>query len=79
MSQVLPKQNVDLCIITTCELSELKKRLTARKYSDKKIEENMQAEIMEVIKGECEEKGYPIVIINTSRNVDLQLDDLKES
>ncbi len=56
MSQCL--DNVDECIVMRCELKELERRLKDRGYSEEKIKENLEAEIMEVCKLEAEEKGF---------------------
>ena len=46
ISHLIPK--VDLCIILTCSnLKKLEKRLIKRKYSKKKVKENIQAEIFQ--------------------------------
>ena len=40
LGHFLPRKYVNLCIITKCELKELKRRLIKRKYSNLKIKEN---------------------------------------
>ncbi|MEM4499856.1 MAG: AAA family ATPase [Candidatus Woesearchaeota archaeon] len=57
----------DLCIVTKCDLSELKNRLKKRKYVDKKIEENLQAEIFDVCMQESLEKGIKSYYFWTSK------------
>lgn len=48
LSHYLPSKYVDLCIVTKCSLKKLQQRLQKRKYSAKKIRENMDAEILDV-------------------------------
>ncbi|MBN2102014.1 MAG: adenylate kinase family protein [Candidatus Aenigmarchaeota archaeon] len=60
----------DILIILTCGLKELKKRMEKRGWDGKKIEENMDSEIMEVIKSEAIESGKKFYEINSSGNVD---------
>ena len=48
LSHYLPSKYVDLCIVTKCSLKKLQQRLRKRKYSAKKIRENMDAEILDV-------------------------------
>jgi adenylate kinase len=65
LSHYLPKKHVDICYITKCSLKELKKRLIARGYSDEKVRENLDAEILDVCRIEAEEAGHKIKIIQT--------------
>src|SRR3989338_6494842 len=37
LSHYLPKRNVDLCIITKCDIKELNKRLNRKKFNKSKI------------------------------------------
>jgi len=65
ISHLLPKKMVDLCIILTCsDLKKLKRRLVARKYSKKKIEENIQAEIFQVCLEEA--KGHNVKVFDVA-------------
>jgi len=49
--------SVDKVILLKLNTKELRERLEKRKYLESKIMENLQAEIMDVIKSEIEEKG----------------------
>ncbi|MBW2994969.1 adenylate kinase family protein [Candidatus Woesearchaeota archaeon] len=69
LSHHLPKQYVDLCIVTKCSLKELKNRLQKRHYPKSKIEENLQAEIFEVCLTEAKEQGHKIKIVDTSSGI----------
>lgn len=69
LSHYLPKRYVNLCIITKCNLKVLKKRLEKRKYSKKKIRENLDAEIFDVCLTEAEEKGHRIKVIDTTKSL----------
>ncbi len=66
LSQFISPKLVDLCLVTTCDLDELHKRLKKRKYSKAKIEGNQECEIMEVCKTEAEELGHTVVSVDTS-------------
>lgn len=48
LAHYIPHKYVDLCVITKCSLKKLLRRLKKRKYSKKKIRENMDAEILDV-------------------------------
>lgn len=65
LSHHLPKEYVDRCVVCKCDLQELKKRLQKRKYSKEKIEENLQAEILDVCLNETKENKHKIMIIRT--------------
>ena len=66
LSLYIDPEYVDKCYVTVCELKELKKRLKARKYSTKKIRDNLDAEIFKVCENDAKEKGHKIKIIDTS-------------
>jgi len=63
LSHYLNPKNVDRCYITKCDIKELRKRLKKRKYSKDKIEENVEAEIMDVCYNEALEKGHRVEIV----------------
>jgi len=68
IAHYLPKDMVDLCIITTCSnLKELEKRLKKRKYSKAKIRENLDCEIFQVCLGEALERGHKVKVIGTCK------------
>ncbi len=45
----LPPQFVSHCIVLRCSIRNLRQRLVERNYSESKIDENVEAEIMEVV------------------------------
>ena len=66
----LPKKLVNLCIVTKCSnLKTLKQRLKARKYSKKKIEENLQCEIFDICLTEAKKKKHKIIVIDTGKKI----------
>ena len=61
---------VDLCVITICSnLKELARRLRKRGYAKGKVEENLEAEIMEVCLQEAHERGHNVRVVDTARKV----------
>ncbi|MEA3514580.1 MAG: AAA family ATPase [Nanoarchaeota archaeon] len=70
MSHDLPKSHVKLCIVTKCQLRELKKRLETRGYSKEKVRENLDSEIFDICFNEAKEKGHDTRIIDTSQGRD---------
>jgi len=67
LSHYLPKNYVNLCIITKCGLKELKKRLEKRNYSKAKVRENLDAEIFDVCLVEAKEFGHKIRVVDSSK------------
>ena len=49
ITHLLPNELVNLCIVTTCSnLKKLESRLKERKYSKKKVRENLDSEIFQI-------------------------------
>ncbi len=69
LSHYLPKKYVELCIITKCDLKELKIRLKKRNYSEKKIKNNLDAEIFDVCLVEAKDMKHNIKIIDTTKGI----------
>lgn len=72
LSHYLPKEYVHRCIITTCELDELKRRLEERGYPEGKVAENLEAEIFETCLTEAEEAGHKVMTIDTTKDYKLE-------
>src|SRR3989344_1878067 len=66
LSHYLPSKYVDLCIVTKCNLKELKKRLERRGYSKEKIRANIDCEIFDVCYIECLENGHKVKVVDAS-------------
>lgn len=70
IAHLLPKKMTALCIVITCsDLKKLEKRLIKRKYSKKKIRENLDAEIFQVCLNEAKEKGHKVKVIDNSSEI----------
>lgn len=63
LSHYLSKKQVDLVIVTRCDISILKQRLSKRKYPAKKIEENIEAEIFDVCGSEAKDAGHKTIYV----------------
>jgi len=61
-----------LCIVTKCDLKKLESRLKKRKYSQSKIRENLDAEIFDVCLNEAKENGHKIMVVDTTKRVDIK-------
>ena len=73
LSHYLPSRQVDLCVITKCSLKKLNQRLKNRKYSLKKVRENLDSEIFDVCLNEAKERKHNIFVINTTRGISKQV------
>ncbi len=65
LSHCLPRKYVGLCIITRTDPKKLYRRLKERGYSKTKIEENMEAEIMQIILEEARHRKHRIKVVKT--------------
>ncbi|RLE38572.1 kinase [Candidatus Woesearchaeota archaeon] len=69
LSHYLSSKKVSLCIVTTCHLKILYKRLKKRGYSLPKIQENMDSEVMQVCLNEAKELGHNVLVTDLTKNV----------
>lgn len=69
---LFPPSLIDLVVVVRCNSTILYDRLKSRGYSDKKLDENMDAEIMEVLLQEARD-SYDEQIV-----VELHSDDLDQ-
>ncbi len=65
LSHYLPSKYVDECIVTKCDLKELKKRLEKRKYSREKIKVNLDCEIFDLCHIEALENNHKVKVVKT--------------
>ncbi len=65
----------DLIIVLRCEPRKLAERLKARGYDDRKVLENVQAEVLDVILGESVESGVRVCEIDCT---DMSPDDIAD-
>lgn len=67
-SHELPASLVDICIVCTCDISVLNKRLFERNYSSKKIRENLDVEILDQCGQEAKENHHHVVYYDSSKD-----------
>ena len=65
----------DYCVVLRCDPEELEDRLSERKYSDQKVEENVQSEMLDVILSEAVQEQEDVIEINTTGR---EADDVAE-
>ena len=58
--------SADFCVVLRCNPEELRERLSKRDYSEDKIEENIESEILDVILSEAVEKQENIIEVDTT-------------
>ncbi len=68
LSHYLSSRLIDLVYIVRCDVKELRKRLKKRGYKKNKIEENVEAEIMETCLIEAKDFGHKIKVIISNTN-----------
>lgn len=71
LSHYIPNKLVDLCIVTKCNISELKKRLEKRGYSKEKVRENLDSEIFDVCLTEALEAKHNVLVTDTDKDADI--------
>lgn len=72
LSHYLPKKHVDLCIVTKCNLKQLKKRLESKKgYPKAKVRENLDCEIFDICLNEAREAGHKVIVIDTTKGLNI--------
>ena len=69
LSHYIPKRYVKKCFVTTCDLPALKRRLIRRKYSKKKIQENLDAEIFQVCYVEAVVNKHNVKRVDTTKGL----------
>ena len=70
MSHFLPSKRVFACIVASCSLKTLARRLTKRGYSSSKLRENLDSEIFDICLTEALEMGHNVVKVDTTQKVD---------
>ncbi len=63
LSHEAPALLVDQCVVVKCDLKKLKRRLQQRGYSQRKIRENLDAEILDVCLVEALERGHKVKVV----------------
>ncbi len=67
-AEILPKDLIDYCIVLTCDIRVLKKRLESKGYNKRKIEENLEAEkFSEILIDAMENFGEKVLTFDTSK------------
>lgn len=79
LAYYIPKKYVDYCIVCTCDLKILKKRLLERNYNPQKVRDNLDAEIFNSCLVDALEFGHNVVQIDTSNDrIDNSLTKIKQ-
>ncbi|MFB6208174.1 MAG: adenylate kinase family protein [Candidatus Nanohaloarchaea archaeon] len=69
----------DVCIVLRCEPGELRERLSERDYTERKVEENVESEMLDVILVEALDSQDTVVEVDTTgRTVEETVEIVKE-
>lgn len=68
--ELFPERWIDLVIVLRCDSTVLYDRLTGRGYKDKKLEENMDSEIMQVLLDEARESYREEIVVELRSDKD---------
>ncbi|KAJ9142622.1 hypothetical protein NKR23_g7010 [Pleurostoma richardsiae] len=78
---LFPKSWIDLVVVLRVDSDKLYDRLTARNYPEKKLQENIDSEIMEVLLEEAREAYDPEIVVeltsNTSEEMETNVDRIE--
>ncbi len=66
LAHFIDPKYVETAVVLKCNPKELRKRLKRRGWSKEKIEENVEAEIMDIILEEAKEMGHNVLVIDTT-------------
>ncbi len=66
LSHLLPASIIDIVIVLRCDPKELEKRLKKKKWSNEKIRENVEAEIIGLISWEAKQRHKNVFEIDTT-------------
>jgi len=74
------KLDLDYCIVLRTRPDVLKERLEARDYSKEKIDENIEAEAMDLILSEASQNNSPIYEIDTTeKSVEEVIEEIEDA
>jgi len=62
----------DYCVVCKCNLKVLKKRLEKRKYSKKKVKDNLEAEIFDVCFIDAKKIQKNVLVLDTSKGYKME-------
>lgn len=73
-AEILPDELADLCVVLTCDIKELEKRLKNKGYPPSKIYENLEAERFSIILNTALENfKQKVIVFDTSRYSEVEI------
>ena len=66
LAHILSRQLVACCIVTTCDLKTLRRRLQSRRYNQQKMRQNLDAEILQTCLIEAKQRHHRIIVLDTT-------------
>ena len=76
LAHFLPSKAVSACIVLTCDLKMLEKRMAKKGFSKSKIRENLDAEIFDTILVEATKKKHKIFKFDTTKITEKDIKNL---
>jgi len=74
------KLDLDYCIVLRTKPDILEERLNQRGYSEQKVQENVEAEAMDLILSEAVQKDFPVYEIDTTdKEVEQTVSEIKKA
>jgi adenylate kinase len=58
----------DICVVLRCDPNELRERLSQRSYEDRKVEENIEAEKLDIVLSEAVQNQSTIIEVDTTED-----------
>ena len=58
--------SADICVVLRCQPDKLEKRLSKRNYTDRKVEENIESEKIDIVLSEAVQKQETVIEIDTT-------------
>lgn len=69
----------DICVVLRCNPNQLEKRLSKRRYNDRKVEENVEAEKLDIVLSEAVQNQDTIIEFDTTESsVEQAVDEIIE-
>ncbi|KAI0194045.1 AAA domain-containing protein [Xylaria flabelliformis] len=72
--EIFPERWVDLVVVLRVDTSTLYDRLKARKYPEKKLQENLDSEIMDVLLQEAQDSYNENIVVELTSNTTEEMD-----
>jgi len=73
MSHEADPKLIDWCIVTKCDTDVLRERLKKKGYNSEKVQENIDAEILDICREEAARYDHKILVVDTTKKTPKKL------